>query len=149
MVGAGTGLAPFRAFLSERCQVQKIGKEIGQMIFFFGCRHPEEDFIYRDELQEMQETLGDKLRLVAAFSRHEGTPRRYVQDRVSEFGEEVVKLIDEGASFYTCGRAGMAREVEKAVSAAMQKTKGWTEDEVNNWSKAVKKKNKWQEDVWG
>ncbi|KAJ5810163.1 uncharacterized protein N7503_002381 [Penicillium pulvis] len=149
MVGAGTGLAPFRAFLSERCQVQKVGKEVGQMILFFGCRNPEEDFIYRDELQEMQETLGDKLRLVAAFSRYEGTPRQYVQDRVSEFGEEVVKLIDEGASFYICGRAGMAREVEKAVSGTMQKTKGWTEDEVNNWSKAVKKKNKWQEDVWG
>ncbi|KAJ6084094.1 hypothetical protein N7486_010894 [Penicillium sp. IBT 16267x] len=149
MVGAGTGLAPFRAFLSERCQVQKIGKEVGQMILFFGCRNPDEDFIYRDELQEMQETLGDKLRLVAAFSRHEGTPRQYVQDRVSEFGEDVVKLIDEGASFYICGRAGMAREVEKAVGVTMQKTKGWSEDEVNNWSKAVKKKNKWQEDVWG
>jgi NADPH-ferrihemoprotein reductase len=149
MVGAGTGLAPFRAFLSERCQVQKIGKEIGQMILFFGCRNPDEDFIYRDELQEMQEILGDKLRLVAAFSRLEGTPRQYVQDRVSEFGEEVVKLIDEGASFYVCGRAGMAREVEKAVGVTMQKTKRWSEEEVNNWSKAVKKKNKWQEDVWG
>ncbi|KAJ5324424.1 hypothetical protein N7476_003024 [Penicillium atrosanguineum] len=149
MVGAGTGLAPFRAFLSERCQVQKIGKEIGQMILFFGCRSPDEDFIYRDELEEMQKALGDKLRLVTAFSRQEGTPRRYVQDRVSELGEDVVKLIDEGASFYVCGRAGMAREVEKVVGVMMQKAKGWTEDEVNSWSKAVKKKNKWQEDVWG
>ena len=149
MVGAGTGLAPFRAFLSERCQVQKIGKEIGQMILFFGCRNPYEDFIYRDELEEMQKTLGDKLRLVTAFSRQEGTPRRYVQDRVSELGEDVVKLITEGASFYVCGRAAMAREVEKVVGATMQKANGWTEDEVNSWYKAVKKKNKWQEDVWG
>jgi NADPH-ferrihemoprotein reductase len=149
MVGAGTGLAPFRAFLSERCQVQKIGKEIGHMILFFGCRNPDEDFIYRDELEEMQKILGDKLRLVTAFSRQEGSPRRYVQDRVSELGDDVVGLIDEGASFYVCGRAGMAREVEKVVGKTMQKAKGWTEDEVNNWSKAVKKKNKWQEDVWG
>ncbi|OQE23148.1 hypothetical protein PENSTE_c009G06203 [Penicillium steckii] len=149
MVAAGTGLAPFRAFLSERCQVQKIGKEIGQMIFFFGCRNPDEDFIYKEELEEMQKTLGDKLRLVTAFSRQEGTPRKYVQDRVSELGEDVVKLIDEGGSFYVCGRAGMAREVEKAVGSTMMAVKGWSEDEVNNWSKAVKKKNKWQEDVWG
>ncbi|KAJ5596599.1 hypothetical protein N7450_003057 [Penicillium hetheringtonii] len=149
MVGAGTGLAPFRAFLSERCQVQKVGKEIGQMILFFGCRNTNEDFIYREELEEMQKTLGDKLRLVTAFSRQEGSPRKYVQDRVSEFGEDVVKLIDEGGSFYVCGRAGMAREVEKAVGSTMMAVKGWSEDEVNNWSKAVKKKNKWQEDVWG
>lgn len=149
MVGAGTGLAPFRAFLSERCQVQKIGKEIGQMVLFFGCRNPSEDFIYREELQEMQKTLGDKLRLVTAFSREQSTPRQYVQDRVSEFGDDVAKLIDEGASFYVCGRAGMAREVEKAVGATMKKAKGWSDDEVNSWSKAVKKKNKWQEDVWG
>ncbi|KAJ5107990.1 hypothetical protein N7456_004665 [Penicillium angulare] len=149
MVGAGTGLAPFRAFLSERCQVQKIGKEIGQMILFFGCRTPDEDFIYREELEEFQSILGDKLRLVTAFSRKEGTPRQYVQDKVSEYGEDVVRLINEGASFYICGRAGMAREVEKVVGSTMQKTKGWSDDEVNNWSKAVKKKNKWQEDVWG
>lgn len=149
MVAAGTGLAPFRAFLSERCQVQKIGKEIGEMILFFGCRSPNEDFIYREELEEMQSVLGDKLRIVTAFSRLEGTPRRYVQDRVSELGEEVVRLIDDGASFFVCGRASMAREVESAVGAVMKEAKGWTEDEVNQWSKAVKRRNKWQEDVWG
>ena len=119
------------------------------MVLFFGCRNPSEDFIYREELQEMQKTLGDKLRLVTAFSREQSTPRQYVQDRVSEFGDDVAKLIDEGASFYVCGRAGMAREVEKAVGATMKKAKGWSDDEVNSWSKAVKKKNKWQEDVWG
>jgi NADPH-ferrihemoprotein reductase len=97
----------------------------------------------------MQKVLGDKLRVVTAFSRQDGTPRKYVQDRVSEFGDDVVRLIDEGGSFYVCGRAGMAREVEKAVGATMRTAKGWSEDEVNNWSKAVKKKNKWQEDVWG
>ncbi|KAJ5168353.1 uncharacterized protein N7482_003947 [Penicillium canariense] len=149
MVGAGTGLAPFRAFLSERCQVQKIGKEVGQMILFFGCRQFNEDFIYRQELEEMQSVLGEKLRLVTAFSREKGTPRRYVQDRIAELGDDIVQLIDEGGSFYVCGRAGMAREVWKAVGAAMKTAKGWSDDEVNNWSKAVKRKNKWQEDVWG
>ncbi|KAJ5086542.1 hypothetical protein NUU61_007849 [Penicillium alfredii] len=149
MVAAGTGLAPFRAFLTERCQVQKIGKEVGQMVLFFGCRNPDEDFIYRDELQVMQQTLGDRLRIVTAFSRCEGTPRQYVQDRVVEMGQEVTRLIDEGANFYVCGRASMAREVEKAIGETMRKAKGWTDDEVSGWSKAVKKKNKWQEDVWG
>lgn len=148
MVSAGTGLAPFRAFLSERCQVQKIGKEIGPMILFFGCRNPSEDFIYREELEEIQQILGDKLRLVTAFSSLDGTPRQYVQDMVLEFGDEMVRLLDEGGSFYVCGRAGMAREVERAVGMTLRKVKGWTGDEMNDWSRAVKK-NKWQEEAWG
>jgi NADPH-ferrihemoprotein reductase len=149
MVAAGTGLAPFRAFLSERCQMLKIGKEVGPMILFFGCRNPNEDYIYREELEEMQTALGDRLRIVTAFSRLQGSPRQYVQDRVAELGEDVVKLIDEGGNFYVCGRAGMAREVERAVAGSMRAMKAWSEDEVNSWSKAIKKKNKWQEDVWG
>jgi NADPH-ferrihemoprotein reductase len=149
MVAAGTGLAPFRAFLSERSQVLKIGKEVGPMILFFGCRNPNEDYIYREELEEMQQALGERLKIVTAFSRLDGSPRQYVQDRVAEFGEDVVKLLDEGGNFYVCGRAGMAREVEKAVGFTMKGVKGWNDDEVNNWSKAIKKKNKWQEDVWG
>ncbi|KAI9927380.1 hypothetical protein ASPWEDRAFT_116905 [Aspergillus wentii DTO 134E9] len=149
MVAAGTGLAPFRAFISERRQLQQIGKEIGQMVLFFGCRNPEEDFIYRDELEELQNALGDRLRVVTAFSRKQGTPRQYVQDRIVEFGQDIVKLLDESANFYVCGRAGMAREVEKAVGETMKQVKGWSDGQVNDWSKAIKKKNKWQEDVWG
>ncbi|KAJ5902934.1 hypothetical protein N7495_003462 [Penicillium taxi] len=149
MVAAGTGIAPFRAFLSERSQVRKIGKEVGPMILFFGCRNPNEDFIYRGELQEFQRVLGDTFRLVTAFSREKDLPRRYVQDRVAELGDDVVKLLDEGASFYICGRAGMAREVEKTVGATIKERMGWSDSEVNDWSKAIKRRNKWQEDVWG
>ena len=149
MVAAGTGIAPFRAFLSERCQVLKIGKEVGQMILFFGCRNPNEDYIYREELEEMQAVLGDRLRIVTAFSRLDGAPRQYVQDRVAEFEDDIIRLIDEGGNFYVCGRAGMAREVEKVVGQTMKGAKGWSDDEVNGWSKTIKKKNKWQEDVWG
>ncbi|KAJ6147241.1 hypothetical protein N7497_009223 [Penicillium chrysogenum] len=149
MVAAGTGIAPFRAFLSERCQLLKIGKEVGPMILFFGCRNPNEDYIYREELEEMQAMLGDRLRIVTAFSRLEGTPRQYVQDRVGEFGKDVIEVVEEGGNIYVCGRAGMAREVEKVVGRTMKEAKGWSDDEVNGWSKTIKKKNKWQEDVWG
>ncbi|KXG46735.1 NADPH-cytochrome p450 reductase, FAD-binding, alpha-helical domain-3 [Penicillium griseofulvum] len=149
MVAAGTGIAPFRAFLSERCQFLKIGKDVGQMILFFGCRNPNEDYIYREELEEMQVALGDRLRIVTAFSRLEGTPRQYVQDRVAEFGNDVIRLIDEGGTFYVCGRAGMAREVEKVVGQTMKGAKRWSDDEFNGWSKTIKMMDKWQEDVWG
>ncbi|RAK95134.1 NADPH--cytochrome P450 reductase [Aspergillus ibericus CBS 121593] len=149
MVAAGTGLAPFRAFISERRQLQQIGRDVGEMILFFGCRRPDEDYIYRDELAELQAALGDRLRIVTAFSRQAGTPRQYVQDRIAECGNDVIRLLDEGANLYICGRAGMARDVEKTVGQAMQQTKGWSASQWNDWSKAFKKRGKWQEDVWG
>ncbi|KNG81705.1 NADPH cytochrome P450 [Aspergillus nomiae NRRL 13137] len=131
MVAAGTGLAPFRAFIAERRQLQQIGKEA------------DEDFIYRDELDEMTRALGEKLRIVTAYSR-EGN-KQYVQDKIPEVGDDVYRLIDEGANFYICGKAEMAREVEKAVAGVMS-VKG--QDEANEWRTRMKRRNKWQEDVW-
>ncbi|KAF7624599.1 hypothetical protein AFLA_008302 [Aspergillus flavus NRRL3357] len=143
MVAAGTGLAPFRAFIAERRQLQQIGREVGEMLLIFGCRRHDEDFIYRDELEEMTSVLGEKLRIVTAYSRED--KKQYVQDKISEVGDDVYRLIDEGANFYICGKAEMAREVEKAVAGVMSQ-KG--QDEANEWRTRMKRRNKWQEDVW-
>ncbi|KAL2012346.1 hypothetical protein VTN00DRAFT_5064 [Thermoascus crustaceus] len=149
MVAAGTGLAPFRAFITERNKLHSIGKPVGEMILFFGCRRADEDFIYRSELEDLEATLGGRIRIVTAFSRQDGQPKRYVQDMVSELAHDVNRLIDEGANVYICGRAAMAREVEKAVGQSIKNVKGWTEVELSEWSNAAKRTNKWQEDVWG
>ncbi|GKZ36454.1 hypothetical protein AbraIFM66950_007526 [Aspergillus brasiliensis] len=155
MIAAGTGLAPFRAFISERRQLQQIGREVGQMILFFGCRRPDEDYIYKEELEALQEGLGGKLRIETAFSRYErdgGVKRQYVQDKIVECGDEVVRLlVEERANLYICGRAGMAREVEKRVGGEMCRVQGWQEGDGqwNEWCKGLKKRQKWQEDVWG
>lgn len=149
MVAAGTGLAPFRAFIAERAKLASIGKPVGQMILFFGCRHPDEDYIYRSELEGFQSTLGSTLKIVTAFSRVEREGRIYVQNRVSECGEEVLGLLDAGASFYICGRASMAREVGRSVSESAKKAKGWADEEAKQWSEGLKKRGKWREDVWG
>lgn len=149
MVAAGTGLAPFRGFIAERSRLRQIGKPVGEMILFFGCRHPEEDFIYRDELEEMQRALEGRLRIITAFSRSESPSRAYVQDRVLENCSEVVRLLDDNATLYICGRAAMAREVEKAVGDVIRASKNWTEEELDGWTKTAKRQRKWQEDVWG
>lgn len=151
MVAAGTGLAPFRAFLSERCKIKAVGKPVGPMILFFGCRNPEEDFIYKDEIAQMQEALGGSLRVVAAFSRvdSQGQEPKYVQDCVREEGEGVVGMMEAGAYFYVCGRAAMAREVQGAVAGCLRRVKGWEDGEIEEWQRAVKRRNRWQEDVWG
>ncbi|RJE23673.1 hypothetical protein PHISCL_04009 [Aspergillus sclerotialis] len=126
-----------------------IGKPVGEMILFFGCRHPNEDFIYRTELEEMERALAGKLRIITAFSRVEGQPRVYVQDRVLENSSDIVRFLHSDSTLYICGRAAMAREVEKAVGDVVRKANEWTEEEVDSWTKTIKRQRKWQEDVWG
>lgn len=150
MVAAGTGLAPFRAFLAERARMLQIGKEVGEMVLFFGCRRAREDYIYREELEGFGRELGGRLRIVTAFSREEGTPRAYVQDRVRELGADVVRLVLEGgASVYMCGRASMAREVGGVVGELVGKEKGWGQEQIKEWTERMKRNRTWQEDVWG
>lgn len=62
----------------------QIGREVGETVLFFGCRRPDEDYIYREDLEGFGRELGGRLRIVTAFSRGEGAPKTYVQDRVRE-----------------------------------------------------------------
>ncbi|KAL4768956.1 hypothetical protein BDW60DRAFT_225386 [Aspergillus nidulans var. acristatus] len=152
LVAAGTGLAPFRAFIAERRQLLKIGREVGDVLLFFGCRSPEEDFIYKDELSEMEGAFSGKLRIVTAFSRYgQRSERAYVQDRVLEYKNEVREiLVAQRGNLYICGRAGMAREVERRVTGLLAEMEdGWNERHAEEWVRSVKRRNKWQEDVWG
>ncbi|GKT48942.1 NADPH--cytochrome P450 reductase [Colletotrichum spaethianum] len=149
MVAAGTGLAPFRAFVIERLRLKSIGKEVGHMMLLFGCQRPDDDYIYKEELEQMEKDLDGKLRIVTAFSRQEGTKKTYVQDRVREFGSDIAKLLEDGASLYMCGRASMAREVGKTLRDVFKADKGWNDAQVKDWSERLKRNRKWQEDVWG
>ncbi|KAH7157789.1 hypothetical protein B0J13DRAFT_467964 [Dactylonectria estremocensis] len=149
MIGAGTGMAPFRGFILERARLKAIGKPVGRMILFFGCRHPDEDYLYRQELAEAAASLDGLLEIVPAFSRAANAPKTYVQDRVGERKAEVCELIQNGASVYLCGRASMAREVGKVVEESMKQQNNWSDAEVRSWAESSKKGNKWLEDVWG
>ncbi|QPC69651.1 hypothetical protein HYE68_000403 [Fusarium pseudograminearum] len=149
MIGAGTGLAPFRGFILERARLQAVGKPIGKMLLFFGCRSPDEDYLYHDELVEVAQKLQGCLEIVTAFSRAKGEPKKYVQDRVEERKIQVCHLLQEGASIYFCGRAAMARVAGNLVEESMKTQNNWTSDEARSWAESAKKGNKWLEDVWG
>lgn len=146
LISAGTGFAPFRAFLQERAKLHAIGKSVGKILLFFGCRN-EDDFIYQEELSKIQSELGDKLKIVTAFSRD--GPKKYVQDRVGEHAAEVLELLDAGANMYICGKASMAREVDMKMEGAVSKAKNFGETEVKAWADSLKKRGKWKADVWG
>jgi NADPH-ferrihemoprotein reductase len=147
MIASGSGIAPFRGFLTERQRIATIGREVGKNLLFFGCRSPE-DLLYNDELKELQES--DKnVEIVTAFSR--ATQKKcYVQDRVEEKDEEVIRLLLEGNAYlYICGSAAMARDVAARLGACLMKRRGWSETELREWSEGMRKTHRWQEDVWG
>ncbi len=111
MVGPGTGIAPFMAFLQERAANQNTGDNW----LFFGDQHEAFDFLYQNELGEFQAS-GVLSRLDTAFSR-DGDRKIYVQDRMREHGAELWSWLCRGAHFYVCGDASrMAADVDRALT---------------------------------
>src|SRR5882724_5453903 len=100
MVGPGTGLAPFRGFLQERAARKAQGATLGPAMLFFGCRHPEQDFLYADELKKF--AADGVCELHTAFSRAQA-PKTYVQNLLAQEKDKVWSLIEKGAVVFVCG----------------------------------------------
>lgn len=148
MVGPGTGVAPFRAFVQERARQAQEGQTVGKTILFFGCRKSTEDFMYESEWAEYKEALGDKFELVTAFSR-EGSKKVYVQHRLKERSKEVSELLSQKAYFYVCGdAANMAREVNSVLAQIIAEGRGVSEAKGEEVVKNMRSANQYQEDVW-
>ena len=102
MIAAGTGIAPFRGFIQERAAQSVCGREVGETRLYFGCRG-EDDLLYTKELEKWSR-LG-VIEVKSVFSRQGDTKRKYVQDLLWEDREDIARLFDKGARFYTCGSA--------------------------------------------
>lgn len=110
MIGPGTGVAPFRAFMQERIERGSAGRNW----LFFGDQYQHVDFLYQVEWQEWLES-GDLTRLDVAFSRDQGH-KIYVQHRMWEQAEELMNWLDGGASLYVCGaKSPMSEDVEATL----------------------------------
>jgi sulfite reductase (NADPH) flavoprotein alpha-component len=123
MIGPGTGIAPFRAFLQERAALGSTGKAW----LFFGDQRAAHDYLYQDELAEML-GRGVLTHLDTAFSRDQER-KIYVQDRLAERGAEVFEWIESGAHLYVCGDAKrMAADVDRALREILRYHGGMSED---------------------
>ena len=143
MVGPGTGVAPFRAFLQER---QATGAS-GENWLFFGDQTRADDYIYSDELEAMH---GDGLlnRLDLAFSRDQAD-KVYVQHRMVEHGKALFDWLERGAHFYVCGDATrMARDVDEALHQVIAEQGGMDEDAARDYVNAMKKAKRYARDVY-
>ena len=147
MIGPGTGLAPFRGFLQERAALKAQGKEVGSSRLFFGCRNPQQDFIYEDELQQL--VAEGVTQLSTAFSRIAGQPKRYVQDELYARRDEVWQMIQAGAVIYVCGDASrMAPDVRRTFAAICCEKTGASEAEAEQWLNELTAQHRYLVDVW-
>ena len=143
MVGPGTGLAPFRAFLEERKATGAQGKNW----LFFGDQHQATDYLYGDELDQM---LADGLltNLDLAFSRDQ-EQKIYVQTRLQESAKEIYEWLEQGAYFYICGDAErMALDVHKALIATVASEGGKSQDEAEAYIDNLLASRRYQRDVY-
>jgi sulfite reductase (NADPH) flavoprotein alpha-component len=143
MVGPGTGIAPFRAFLEER---QATGAKGGNWLFF-GAQKSACDFFYKDQLEAMQRD-GVLTRLDTAFSRDQ-EHKIYVQNRMLENAKELWNWLEQGAHFYVCGDASrMAKDVDKALHEIVKTAGGRSEESAAEYVQKLKTDKRYQRDVY-
>lgn len=143
MVGAGTGIAPFRAFLQEReargCQ--------GCSWLFFGERNFRTDFLYQTEWQGY---LKDEVltRMDVAFSRDQAE-KVYVHHRLREHGRELYAWLEDGAHFYVCGDANaLAPDVHKALTDIVAEAGGLSAERAEDYVRDLQRSGRYQRDVY-
>jgi sulfite reductase (NADPH) flavoprotein alpha-component len=144
MVGPGTGIAPFRAFLQERKAVGAKGKNW----LFFGSQHQHCNYFYREELEGLKRD-GILTRLDCAWSRdQEG--KSYVQHKMLENAAEIWKWMDaENAQFFVCGDARrMAKDVDAALRTIFQEQGGKSEEQTNEYVEKLKSDKRYKRDVY-
>ena len=143
MVGPGTGIAPFRAFVEDR-----VAKEAsGRNWLFFGDQKASCDFLYRETMEQWLRD-GALTRLETAFSRDQ-EEKIYVQNRMLENGAELFAWLDGGASFYVCGDASrMAKDVDSALHQIVEEYGKMSTDEAVAYVKQLKKDKRYQRDVY-
>jgi sulfite reductase (NADPH) flavoprotein alpha-component len=143
MIGPGTGVAPFRAFLYERMAT----KAPGRNWLFFGHQRHDYDFFYEDELAGMK-AAGVLTRLSLAWSR-DGDQKFYVQDRMLQVGRELWSWIADGAHIYVCGDAQrMAKDVERALIDIVAAHGARPVNEAVAFVAELKKAGRYQTDVY-
>ncbi len=147
MIGPGTGLAPFRGFLQQRESLRAGGAPLGRAMLFFGCRHPDQDYLYRDELERY--AADGIVELHVAFSRLDAT-KTYVQHRIAEVADDVWALLEADAVVYVCGDGSRMEPDVRATFADLYRRKtGADEAAAARWIGELTAAKRYNLDVWG
>ncbi|PAD66590.1 protein CysJ [Bacillus sp. 7586-K] len=143
MIGPGTGIAPFRAFIQERAMTNASGRSW----LFFGAQHSKTDFLYQDELEKYQKD-GALTKLTTAFSR-DTAEKVYVQNKMQETSAELYQWIQAGAHIYVCGdKEHMAKDVHNTLIEILSNEGNISLEEAEEQLNEMKKSNRYQRDVY-
>ncbi|CCE00185.1 cytochrome P450 [Bradyrhizobium sp. STM 3809] len=146
MIGPGTGLAPFRGFLQERAAQKAAGRSLGPAMLFFGCRHPEQDYLYADELKAFADS--GICELFTAFSRGDG-PKTYVQHLLAAQRARVWELLEQSAVIFVCGDGSkMEPDVKATLMQIHRDCTGSDAEAAANWIADLGATNRYVLDVW-
>jgi sulfite reductase (NADPH) flavoprotein alpha-component len=143
MIGPGTGIAPFRAFLQERRSLGATGRNW----LFFGDQRRDCDFLYREEVEALL-AAGTLSRLDTAFSRDQAE-KVYVQHRMIESSRELWSWLEDGAHLYVCGDAKrMAKDVDAALLQVIRDAGGRSSEQAAEYVQKMKTEKRYQRDVY-
>jgi cytochrome P450/NADPH-cytochrome P450 reductase len=146
MIGPGTGLAPFRGFLQERAALKAKGVTLGPSLLFFGCRRPDQDYLYADELAAF--AADGITELFTAFSRGDG-PKTYVQHLLAAQKDRVWQLIEQGAVIFVCGDGSkMEPDVKATLVTLYRERTGADAASGQRWIDDLGVANRYVLDVW-
>ncbi|KZL83552.1 cytochrome p450 [Colletotrichum incanum] len=143
-VAAGTGLAPFRAFVQERAILLSNGRQLAPAILFFGCRDPSADDLYRDEFDKWEAAGAVTVYRAYSHKPDASSGCKYVQDRIWQEREMLYGLWDQGARVYVCGSNRVAEGVKDIIlKAAKEKSeiddgKPMTDEELEEWFTGIR-----------
>ena len=148
LIGPGTGFAPFRGFLQEREAAQSRGAETGPIHLFFGCKHPEHDWLVRAEMEGWQASGLTTVHLAhSAVPTH---PHAYVQHAIAGAGDAIWPLIEAGAQIFVCGDGKrMAPAVREAFITLRSSKTGEDRDTASQWLEDEIDSERYHQDVYG
>ncbi|NNM76894.1 cytochrome P450 [Sphingomonas sp. ID1715] len=148
LIGPGTGFAPLRGFLQERAAQKAAGTPTGNMLLFFGCRHPDHDWLCRDEVERW--AADGLVQPFLAFSTVRKHPWRYVQDALLAEQERVWTALKNGAHVFVCGDGRfMAPAVREALIAIHGTMEGTDHAHSSAWLEELMETGRYHQDVFG
>ena len=148
LVGPGTGFAPFRGFLEERAAQQQNGLAVARSLVFYGCRHPEHDWLYREEMRRWAAQGVAELHL--AFSTVPSHPHRFVQDALWDARAAVWAALEQGATVYVCGDGRlMAPAVRDTLIRIHMEITGSARERASAWLQELIKSARYRQDIYG
>ena len=144
MIGAGTGVAPFRGFVQERATLGAAGRNW----LLFGNPHFATDFLYQTEWQQHLKQ-GTLTRLDVAFSREDPITKRYVQHTLAEQGRRVYEWLEGGATLYVCGdKARLAGAIRQTLTEVVARHGGLSAETAAEYVSTLRRQRRYQEDVY-